>query len=301
MKKTAFCIALLALALVLLVSRIILTGTAQSEPSDTLKVVYNTLVNSRAYRSAQAVYADGDDKWSFEASLEDNSIIFTKIYTNEDPISWVFVQDGDWLTAPYGSEEESSRGCAAMLLAAAVSAQGLNEDLFFGYINALTDLQGKYYKESETENKVSVNIVGPYAIEMDVLDSLFPNEEALREQGWTPLREDYDYFDTSFGKIELKCFGHADGVEISVLEYGNLDDLALQSLISAVKVLQPRGWEDFAASYTELKDADEADYTARVNLDDAAIASMEDFFVFQREGYSSAYFSFGQIEWTDSI
>ena len=157
MKKKAFCVSLLALVIVLLVSRIILTGTAQAEPSDTLKVVYNTLVNSRTYRSAQAVYHESGS--SFEAMLEDNNITFTKTGENDVPITWVFVQNGDWLTAPYGSEEESSRGCASMLLAAAVSAQGMNEDLFFGYINALTDLQSKYYEESETENRVSVNIV----------------------------------------------------------------------------------------------------------------------------------------------
>lgn len=296
MKKTAFSIALLALALVLLVSRIVLAGTAQTGPSDTLKAVYNTLVNGRSYRNTQAVYVDGDDGSSFEALLEEDSITFTKTYAGEEPISWVFVQDGDWLTAPFGSAEESSQGCAYMLLEAAVSAQGVNSDLFFGYINAMTELQSQYCDESETENRVSVNIAGPYEYDMDVMNTLALNEEALREQGWTPLGEDYDYFGVQFGKIDMRCFGHADGVEISVLEYGGLDELALQAVLCAARVMQPTGWEDFAASYTELKDADEDGFTARVNLDEADIAAMEDEFVFQKEGYSSAYFSIGKIE-----
>lgn len=287
MKKNALRIALLDLILALILSQI-----ALAEPSDTLKSVYEALVNGSAFRKTQAVYAENGEE-TYEASLEENAITFTVTGKDGDSQSWTFVQEGDWLTAPLGDEDDNVRGKAHMLLGAAVSAQGVNADLFFGYINAQPELQSKVrtYDESEGEKIIRINIVGPYEYDLDAMNELALSEEYLRGEGWLPLGEEYEAPSSLFGKVEIICFGNADGLAISVMEYGELDDLAVKAVVSAASVLRPRGWEDFVASYTELKDADEEGFTAILNPD---AASSEDLFVRFKDGYSSAYFFIGQ-------
>ena len=147
------------------------------------------------------------------------------------------------------------------------------------------------YDESEGEKIIRINIVGPYEYDLDAMNELALSEEYLRGEGWLPLGEEYEAPSSLFGKVEIICFGNADGLAISVMEYGELDDLAIKAVVSAASALQPRGWEDFVASYTELKDADEEGFTAILNPDEA---SSEDLFVRFKDGYSSAYFFIGQ-------
>ena len=296
MKKHILCIVLMTLILV-----IVLPQIAFAEPSDTLKDVYEALIaDGSAFSRTQNVYRDSDDGSSLEAVLEDDSIIITSTERNEDSgvlesETWTFVREGDWLTVVLKPEESAYGGIAPMVLDAALAAHGVNPNLFAGALNAMPELRSRYYavEESDTETKVRINIVGPYEIDLDALSKMPLTEEHLREQGWTPLGEDYDASDITFGKVWVRCFGNAEGVEISVLEYGELDELALESVISVVKVLQPQGWEAFVAGYTELKDADEADYVAMVEPDDD-----EELFIILRDDYSTAYFAIGQIDYS---
>ena len=287
MKKNTLRIALLGLILALTLSQI-----ALAESSDALESVYEALVQDSVSYNTPAVlveYTGG----TIEAMLVDNAIIITETNEGSPTLSWTFAREGDWVTASMGPDEDEGRIMAYWLLNTAISAQGVNTTLFLGYINALQELQSKYltYDEADGEKKVSVNIVGPYEYDLDAMSELALSEEYLRKEGWASLGEDYEASSSLFGKVKVDCIGNADGLAISVMEYGGLDELALKAAVSVASVLQPRGWEDFVASYTELKDADEADYTAMLNPDKA---SSEDLLVFFKEGYSSAYFFIGQ-------
>ncbi len=287
MKKNTLRIALLGLILALTLSQI-----ALAESSDALESVYEALVQDSVSYNTPAVlveYTGG----TIEAMLVDNAIIITETNEGSPTLSWTFAREGDWVTASMGPDEDEGRIMAYWLLNTAISAQGVNTTLFLGYINALQELQSKYltYDEADGEKKVSVNIVGPYEYDLDAMSELALSEEYLRKEGWASLGEDYEAPSSLFGKVKVDCIGNADGLAISVMEYGGLDELALKAAVSVASVLQPRGWEDFVASYTELKDADEADYTAMLNPDKA---SSEDLLVFFKEGYSSAYFFIGQ-------
>ena len=287
MKKTTLRIILMALAIALALSQ-----TALAEPSERLKAFYSVLVDGWEFLNEEgtsAAYGDG----FLQAELTDNAITITETYDEEKPLTWTFVQEGDWLTAPLGPDEAEGRSIAYLLLNDAISAQGVKTDLFLGYMNALTELQSKYlkYDESDGEKKVSVNIAGPYEYDLDAMAGLAISEEYLLEEGWKPLLgEDYEMISLPYGKV--KVFGAAtkDGVYVTISEYGGLDDLAFQAIVSFVKVLQPKGWENFIAEYTELKDAETADFTAQVNLDEA---DMEDAWMKYQEGYGFANFIIG--------
>ena len=278
----------------LIVIALTLSLFALAEPSAALKSIYEALTDASATYNTPTVlieYTGG----TIEATLTDDAIILTETKENEAPLSWTFMQEGDWVTASMGPNEDEGRTMAYWLLNTAISVQGVNRTLFIGYINAVRELQSQYltYDESEGEKKVSVNIVGPYEYDLDAMDTLVLSEAFLREEGWTPLGEEFDAPGIIFGKVKVDCIGNADGAAISVMEYGELDELAFKAVLSVASVLQPRGWEDFVANYTELKDADEAGFTAMIDPDEAAT---EDLFIYYKEGYTSACFTIGEID-----
>ena len=118
----------------------------------------------------------------------------------------------------------------------------------------------------------------------------------------SPLTSEHISTAGTIGKLKVIANGTVDDVTILLGEYGELDDLAYQSIMNVVAMLQPAGWEQFAAEYKELKaggqdshqviesDADTDAYSVTLNLDLAAAreiiqdASEEDSFVLVRFG-----------------
>lgn len=294
MKKSTLRIVLMALAITL----ILLSQTAFAEPSDTLKAAYNALVEGWEILNEGGTSAEYGDGF-LKAELTDNAIVITEAVEGGEPLTWTFVQEGNWATASLGSDEGEGRSIAYLLLNKVAAAQGVKTDLFIGYINAIPELQDHYriIDEREGEKTISINIVGPYEYDLEVMDTLAISEEYLLKGGWKPLGEDYKMIDLTYGKV--KVFGTAtkDSVYVTISEYGGLDDLAFQTIVSFVKVLQPKGWENFIAEYTELKDAEAADFTAKVNLDEAG---MEDTWMKYQEGYGFANFIIGHMDDEDA-
>ena len=262
-------------------------SAALEELSEKLKSFYSILVDGWNFLNEEgtsAAYGDG----FLQATLEDNAITITETYDEEKLLTWTFVQEGDWLTAPLGPDEAEGRSIAYLLLNDAISAQGVNVDLFLGYINTHEELDGKYrvIEENGTEKKVSINIAGPYEYDLEEMNGMAITEAYVRDGGRGPLGPDYFTGTVIYGKVSVEYIGNEDGAEFTVKEYGELDDLALQGIISVVSVLQPKGWEDFVVSYTEMKDAQEANYTAQVNLEGAALLEVDSH---PEEGYSYAF------------
>ena len=291
MKKTIQRIALLALALLMAFSQTIL-----AEPADNIKAIYDALVAEGSYFSdIAAIYAEYMEGAVLAAALEDDGITITFTIDDELYSSWHFVQDGDWLTAEMELDDTDGEDMAGMLLLASVSAHGSDPFLFDGYVSIHEELDGKYrvIEENGTEKKVSINIAGPYEYDLEEMNGMVITESYVRDGGRGPLGPDYFTGTVIYGKVSVEYIGNEDGAVFTVKEYGGLDDLALQGVISTVSVLQPAGWEDFVASYTELKDAQDVNYTARVNLEGAALTEVDNH---PEDGYSYAFFTIGPVE-----
>ena len=271
MKKEPVSIALLVLTVILA-----LTPIALSEPSGTLQSVYDALVaEDSSFSQSSAMYAQYYEGVTMEAQLEDGGISIVLNSENEyvESGSWFFAEEGDCLTVTLASGDYYGMSMAQMIMSAAVSAQGVNPSLFNGYTSALTltDQDSPYfsYEEDEAsgEMKLSININGPY--EMEGLDEMVMTEDLLLAQGYEPMGEDYMGRAINFGKISMVINGNRDGATFLVMEYGGLDDLAYQAITSAVKTLQPEGWEAFMAVFTELKDVEGEGFSAAINVDEA--------------------------------
>ena len=294
MKKKLSRAILVALALALLPA---LPGTALAEPSEHLQAVYDAMTAEGSdFNQSKAMYLEYYEGVTMEAALEESGITITLDSTNEyvESGSWTFTEEGDYLTTTLGSEDFYGAGMIQMIMSAAVSAQGINTSLYNGYLSALTltDQESDYLRQEEnTEDgttRYSINIAGPY--EMDGLEEFVLTEEILKAEGYEPMGEDYTSRIINFGKISLLINGNAESAQLLVMEYGELDDLALQAAVSAAKTLQPQGWEEFTAAFTELKDMEGENFHVTLNADEAAVKEIiED----PSEGYSCAIIDIG--------
>ena len=140
MKKSTLRIVLLVLTLALAFSQI-----ALAEPSDALKSFYSILVDGWNFLNEECTSAEYGDGF-LKAELTDNAIVITESIEGSEPLTWTFVQEGDWVTAPLGPDEDEGHSIAYLLLNKAISAQGVNTTLFLGYINALPELQRRDVK-----------------------------------------------------------------------------------------------------------------------------------------------------------
>ena len=295
MKKMTTRLALIALALALALSQI-----ALAEPSDTLKAVYEALIaEDSGFSQMKATYAEYFDGVSMDAALKDDGITITLDSKDEyvESGSWTFTEDGDFLTISLDDENYIGYSMATAIMNAAATVQGVSPTLFNAYISSLgmTGGENRYFVVEDDEAagtmNLSINIVGPY--ELDGLDGMVLTEETLGDLGYEAMGEEFTSTAVNFGKVSMIVNGSAAGATFLVMEYDQLDDIALADVTCAAKVLQPKGWEDFIAGYTELRDADEANYTARLNVDEAAVRKIiED----PAKDYSYAIFTIGQAD-----
>ena len=111
----------MALALLLVFFQI-----ALAEPSATLKAAYDALVDGWEIEGTSAEYGDG----FLKATLEDDAITITETLADGETFTWTFVQEGNWATAPLGTDEDEGPSIAYLFLNNLVAAQGVKTDLF---------------------------------------------------------------------------------------------------------------------------------------------------------------------------
>ena len=267
---------------------------ACAEPSEMLKKIYDALLSEKSdFSQGKAIYAEYYPETKYDAELTDEAITIS-ISGNEYMAdgSWTFVEDGDYLTITIPSDDFSGYMQARNILNAVGICYDMDSHLLNGYINGLSakDLENKYFvTKNNEENKtaaISIYAAGPY--DMKELDEMILDKDSL---DFEPLTEDFLSQASSVGKVFMLANGNADDLKILVGEYGELDNVAYQSLVNVVNVLQPKGWEAFASEYKELADAETAAYSVKLNPGEEAVREMieED-----RTGWSFILTHFGE-------
>ena len=244
MKNIAKLVTLPTLTLTLLLGQ-----AACAETPDVVKDIYDALLAEDSdYSEEKALYAEYFPEMEYEETLEDDSFTITVSGNEYMDGSWTFVQDGNYLTVTMDSEDYTGMMFVLDVLKAVGDYYGMNTDVLNGYITGLNllDIENEYFIMTEDDaagtNSISINIAGPY--DMKELDQMVLDERSLE---YEPLNEDYISRASSIGKLLMVANGTADDVTILIGEYGGLDDLAYQSIMNVVNILQPKGWEEFAA------------------------------------------------------
>ena len=287
MKKSARLIALLTLALALLLAQL-----ACAEPDDVVKGIFDALVaENSSYSQARAMYAEYYPGAVYEETLEDDGFTIAVSGSEYMDGSWTFKKNGDYLTVTLDEADFSGISMAQNVIQAVGAYYGTNKSLISSYVNGLSalDIESENFKMSRDEaagtTTLSIRISGPW--DMKELDQMVIDDRSLF---YGALTEESASMAANIGKVMMVANGTADDVTILLGEHGELDDVALKSLINVVGILQPKGWEDFTANYTQLADAQAGGYEVALNVDAQTVGQIIDD---APEGYSFAVAHFG--------
>ena len=285
MKKIAKTVLVLTLALALLIP------AAWAEPDAAIKGIYDALLAEGSdYSNAKAITVEYSPETKYEEKLEDDGFTITVSGDEYSSGTWRFTREGDTLTTTISNDGMQSV-MVIYVIKAVADYLGMNGSLTMGYVNGLSmfDLSSDDFAmtldEAAGTTDVRMNIAGPWA--MKELDQMVIDDRSLF---YGALTEESISMAANIGKVMMIANGTADDVTILLGEYGELDDVALQSLINVVGILQPEGWEDFTANYTQLADAQAEGYEVTLNVDAQTVGEIIDD---APEGYSFAVAHFG--------
>jgi len=247
------------------------------------------LAEGSGYSDLKAVYAEYFPEAAFEETLAEDGFTLSISGTEYSDGSWTFTRDGDALTASFGSEDLGGIGMTLYVVQAVGSALGMDPVLTSAYVNGLSALglesDNFVYAEEGDTATVRINIAGSW--DMKELDEMVIGEATL---AYGPLGEESTSVTGSIGRMMIVANGSAEDVTILLGEYAGLDELAWQSIVNAVGLLQPRGWEAFTADYAQLQDAEGDGYSVRL---DVGLDEVRQIIDDPNEDYSYAIIHFG--------
>lgn len=255
-------------------------GTKGNEvSSDTLQGIYEALVAPESdYSENKALMTEFYPELEYSETLGTDRITITfkangnEYYTDG---SWEFVQDGDRVTAVIADGDYTGVMYVIYVADAIGSYFGMEPALVSGYLNGLSVLGAESDNFSMTKDETagtttySLNIAGPWA--MKELDQMVLTEAVLDAE---PLDENYTSQGGSVGKMQYLANGSVDSYTVLFAEYGELDDVAYQSIVNLVTLRKPTGWEAFLNDFTDLKYLETDDYIVNLDPDDDAIAEI---------------------------
>lgn len=283
------------LSLLLALAMLLAAQAVFAEGNDPVEGIFSALTaEGSGYSKNKETMKEYYPGIRYEEKLEGDRLTMTVTGGEDRDGSWTFVKEGDFLTVTAKEEDFAAYGAVMSVLGAVGDYYGMNSTLLTAYLAGLNalGLENPYLRTEADEAagtvRYSIYIAGAY--DMKELDRMVLTEEVLNLYDYEPLTEEYTSRAANLGKVSMVCNGSRDGLVILLMEYGEPDDIAYQDLVNLVKALQPAGWAAFAADYTELKDAEGAEYKVAVNVDRAAAEEIVDD---PPEGYSFIVARFG--------
>ena len=267
------------------------------ESSPVIAAVYEKFVNGERFTKLQEMYAGYAH---FETALKGNAIELTAISDNEwyDSMngSWEYVLDGDYISLTTSIDRYTGVSVFSCITTAVAEYLGMDPELVGLYTTAVAsqELDSKYFVlEYDTAVRMiteKIYVAGPFDMS-DTLDSAFVTEKQVEVMG--PLEENSTSTVMNAGKVSMAINGSRDSVDFDVAEYGGNTELTYKSLISAVKAMQPVGYEDFLANYTALEEVETEQYQVKFLTDEDEIPfAFEDF----SDNYCFVQLHFGEAE-----
>ena len=233
--------------------------TTQTPPQGTAaadcmqKVYENLMKEGSSYRQ----YKEIDASTTFTETFENNKLTI-KVESEETNGTWEYALDGNYIVTTWKEGEYTAAVLLGYVTDALSELLGMDEDLVTGFVNGVyvKQLDDPYFnvKTDESTKFTTVKMFAGGAWDMQPMESWAIDEEYMKDYG--PLEEDDKNVIVSIGKLHLYVFGNKDSVDIILSEHGGKTQLIYQSLINAMNVFAPVGYEDFLKEYTELREAE---------------------------------------------
>ena len=256
-KKTAIMTAMFAGVLAIMPCTACFAAGDSSSAAPLQEIYSSFTAEGSDYSDYKKMMAEYYEDVTFSDALEDDRFVVTIDSSNEymESGSWEFVQEGDYLVLRAGEEDFLGNMLFEFVIEPVGEALGMDPVLYPSYIHGLTVLN----MESDwliTGNEDGNNVYRLYdaaAFEMNGIDEMYLTEEAANDYLMQASGDD-SYYSLPVGKIRFAGHGNEDAMTLAIGEYGENTDLSLQSLINAVKVIQPAGYQAFLDTFTELSE-----------------------------------------------
>ena len=267
--------------------------TDSANPTDTantgslMQELLDTVKNGDSYNEWKAAFT----ATTFEEKLEGDSIIFS--FKGEEGINgdYAFTQDGDYIVNTSDEGDYTAYTLMMDLKDALAKHYGASNMLWSGYLAATanSDLENKYYITETADGKTESKLYAAEAWDMSGLDDIYVDEKTL--ENYDTLNEPSFNLHVNCGKIMLTTFKSDDQLTMIVGEYGENTELTRKSVLSLVNKAQPKGYEAFAADFTEVKAIESEDYTVTLGVPEEIAAEHS---YPNEEGYSYITVVFGR-------
>lgn len=256
--KTA--VALLAAA-ALLLSLAACTSSGGTD-SAVLQGIFEKLQTNQEYTD----WKNNFSSTTFEEKLDGGKILISAQgdeYVNGD---FVFTLKGDYLVGKATNVDFMTYTFMTFLKSAVADYYGMNNTLMSGYLTGLANLgkENKFFITKESKNKAEYKLYVAGAWDMQGIDEMYVNDAAVAMV--SPLGEEENPMYFNSGKVTVSTFGSAENFEMVVGEYGENTALSYQSILTVVKALQPKEYEAFIDSFTELKEVSGDGYTVSFGI-----------------------------------
>lgn len=269
--------------------------TAESSP--VMAAVYENFVNGERFGKLQEMYMGYAH---FETALKGDTIELVAISDNEwyDSMngSWEYTLDGDYITLTTPMDSYTGVSVFSSITAAVAEYLGMDQELVGLYTTAVTsqELDSKYfvfdYDDATGMITEKIYVAAPFEMS-DALDSAYITEKQV--EGMGPLEDIYTSTVMNAGKVSMSITGSRDSADFVAAEYGGNTELTYQSLISAVKGMEPVGYEEFLANYTTLEEVETERYQVKFLTDEDEVPfAFEDF----SANYRYVQLHFGEAE-----
>ena len=270
--------------------------TGADGPSETLQGVYNELVaDYSSYSQTKNYYDEYMPDVKYTEELGEDRFTITVDSTSEyvESGSWSFTDEGNALATTVAGDDFTGMMLVQDVVEAVAFYYGMVPGLAQSYCSGLSALgiNNDEFSMAENADGTTTFRIGTAGYwDMKELDQMVITEDTLYAD---PLGEDFANHTGSVGKIRMYSKGNVDSYTMLFYEYEGLDDVAYQSIMNVVKLLQPKGWESFAGNYTKLESVETDEYTVTIDPDEDAIFEILD----EIDGlYSYVLIQFGEPE-----
>lgn len=237
-------------------------------------------------RSVYDIYTDDDSEYSeykellqgyyddvtFEEELSDEKITITINADDNEYVesgTWEFVQDGDYLT--YKGKDDDITGIQLYDFLTKAVGEALGEDpvLFPSYIYGLRlgKADNNYISETSESDGTLFKIYDAGAYDMSDIDDMYITEEIAKENISEPSGDD-SFTSIPIGKIRFVAHGLKDNMSVAIGEYGENTKKSYDSLVNALNVLKPEGYEAFLEAFDEFKVVEGEGFSSTTEPDD---------------------------------
>jgi hypothetical protein len=189
-----------------------------------------------------------------------------------EPGSWEFVVDGDYLTIHVAEDDISGIVFFDYLFEPVAEVLGMDGDLYPSYIHCIqaTHAESPYCTTKQLEDGSSIlalYIAAPF--EMAGIDDIYVTEQVAQEFLFAAEGDD-NFYSIPIGKIRFIAHGTADAMTVSIGEYGGNTKRSYDSLVNALKVIKPAGYESFLKAFKEFKGIEGKGFSASAGIDEEA-------------------------------